>query len=65
MDDIENFLEKYPDELPKKSDIFQKILPEVVNSQALLKGRTQMTILHNDEVYYLRKTRLGKLILTK
>lgn len=65
MSNLENFVEISNQNILKKSDISQKILPEVVTSQALLKGQSQMTILHNEEVYYLRKTRLGKLILTK
>ena len=39
--------------------------PRVVNSAALLEGRSQLAILHNETVYFLRQTRLGKLILTK
>ena len=39
--------------------------PRVVNSAALLDGRSQLAILHNETVYFLRQTRLGKLILTK
>lgn len=39
--------------------------PRVVNSAALLDGRSQLAILHNETVYFLRQTRFGKLILTK
>jgi hemin uptake protein HemP len=39
--------------------------PRVVNSKALLDGRSQLAILHNETVYFLRQTRFGKLILTK
>lgn len=65
MNNLENSSEISGQDLPKKSDHRHKVLPEVITSQALLKGQSQMAILHNDEVYYLRKTRLGKLILTK
>ncbi len=40
-------------------------LPRVVHSTALLDGRSQLAILHNETVYFLRQTRFGKLILTK
>jgi len=43
----------------------QSSLAGPVNSQTLFRGKTQLAILHQDEVYYLRQTRLGKLILTK
>jgi hemin uptake protein HemP len=36
-----------------------------IRSDQLLAGRRQVAIVHNDEVYFLRQTRLGKLILTK
>jgi hemin uptake protein HemP len=39
--------------------------PRVVESSALLDGRSQLAILHNETVYFLRQTRFGKLILTK
>ncbi|MFC4705161.1 MULTISPECIES: hemin uptake protein HemP [Paraburkholderia] len=34
-------------------------------SDALLQGRSHVSIVHNGETYQLRATRLGKLILTK
>jgi hemin uptake protein HemP len=37
----------------------------VLESDALLQGRTHVNIVHNGETYQLRATRLGKLILTK
>ena len=40
-------------------------LPRVVRSDALLGGASQLAILHNDTLYFLRATRFGKLILTK
>ena len=39
--------------------------PRVIHSAALLAGRSQLAILHNETVYFLRQTRFGKLILTK
>ncbi len=39
--------------------------PRVVDSTSLLEGRSQLAILHNETVYFLRQTRFGKLILTK
>ena len=39
--------------------------PRMVSSETLLAGATQLAIVHNETVYYLRQTRLGKLILTK
>ena len=39
--------------------------PRVVTSDALLRGASQLAILHDRTVYFLRKTRFGKLILTK
>ena len=40
-------------------------LPRVVCSDELLAGASQLAILHNDKLYFLRETRYGKLILTK
>ena len=37
----------------------------VVDSTALLGGRSQLAIRHRETVYFLRETRFGKLILTK
>ena len=37
----------------------------VVDSAALLAGRSQLAIRHRETVYFLRETRFGKLILTK
>ena len=39
--------------------------PRVVTSDALLRGDPQVAILHEQTLYFLRKTRFGKLILTK
>jgi hemin uptake protein HemP len=36
-----------------------------LRSDALLQGRSHVSIMHNGETYQLRATRLGKLILTK
>ncbi len=40
-------------------------VPDAVRSEALLQGRSHISIMHNGEIYQLRATRLGKLILTK
>lgn len=39
--------------------------PRVVTSESLLEGRTEILITHGNEVYRLRRTRNGKLILQK
>jgi hemin uptake protein HemP len=39
--------------------------PRVVTSDSLLAGGSQLAILHNQSIYFLRQTRFGKLILTK
>ena len=39
--------------------------PRVVTSESLLGGATQLAILHDRTLYFLRQTRYGKLILTK
>jgi hemin uptake protein HemP len=39
--------------------------PRVISSDSLLAGQSQLAILHNQTVYFLRQTRFGKLILTK
>ncbi len=36
-----------------------------VSSELLLGGKSELKIRHNGELYCLRQTRLGKLILTK
>ncbi|MBL8517941.1 MAG: hemin uptake protein HemP [Betaproteobacteria bacterium] len=36
-----------------------------VSSELLLGGKSELRIRHNGDTYSLRKTRLGKLILTK
>jgi len=38
--------------------------PAVVESQALLGNRQELLIRHGGRIYRLRRTRLGKLILT-
>jgi len=47
---------------PEKSG---KHTHEVVSSQELLGGRSELLIEHQDELYRLRITRAGKLILHK
>ena len=39
--------------------------PRVVTSESLLGGASQLAILHDRTLYFLRQTRYGKLILTK
>ena len=39
--------------------------PAQFDSQALLGDRAEVQIVHGDQVYRLRRTALGKLILTK
>jgi hemin uptake protein HemP len=39
--------------------------PRIINSAALLAGASQLAILHDQTIYFLRRTRFGKLILTK
>jgi len=41
------------------------IAGSALDSTALLQGRSHVSITHNGEMYQLRATRLGKLILTK
>jgi hemin uptake protein HemP len=41
------------------------LTPRVVTSESLLAGASQLAILHDRTVYFLRQTRYGKLILTK
>ena len=41
------------------------VTPRVVTSESLLGGATQLAILHDRTLYFLRQTRYGKLILTK
>jgi hemin uptake protein HemP len=39
--------------------------PRVIRSDSLLAGQSQLAIVHNETIYFLRQTRFGKLILTK
>ena len=39
--------------------------PRVVTSESLLAGASQLAILHDRTLYFLRQTRYGRLILTK
>lgn len=45
----------------------KKTLPaqDCIDSSVLLQGREAISILHHGELYRLRETRQGKLILTK
>ena len=42
-----------------------EILPKTISSEALLGQGKQMFIVHDGQIYQLRITKLGKLILTK
>jgi hemin uptake protein HemP len=50
---------------PRVSQQAPAMTPRVVTSDSLLAGDSQLAIVHNQAVYFLRKTRFGKLILTK
>jgi hemin uptake protein HemP len=54
-----------PDAASAPRDVAAAGTPRVVTSEALLLGDSQLAILHDRTVYFLRKTRFGKLILTK
>lgn len=43
----------------------EEILPKTISSEALLGECRQMFIAHDGQIYQLRVTKLGKLILTK
>jgi hemin uptake protein HemP len=43
----------------------EAVTASTLDSTALLRGRSHVSITHNGETYQLRATRLGKLILTK
>jgi hemin uptake protein HemP len=53
--------EPVADALPEQAGV----TPRVVTSESLLGGATQLAILHDRTLYFLRQTRYGKLILTK
>jgi hemin uptake protein HemP len=40
-------------------------MPESIDTQALMGGKTELRLLHRGQEYRLRVTRQGKLILTK
>jgi hemin uptake protein HemP len=50
---------------PATTETPQPVEPPVLDSVQLLGGRKQIAILHGGEIYSLRLTRNGKLILTK
>jgi hemin uptake protein HemP len=43
----------------------EEILPKTISSEVLLGKCRQMFIAHDGQIYQLRVTKLGKLILTK
>ena len=53
------------DEAGSRSTGMTTATPRVVTSEALLRGDAQLAILHEQQIYFLRRTRYGKLILTK
>jgi hemin uptake protein HemP len=57
----------YPHELADVSKAPERRLrtPEVLQSADLLKGAKEVFIAHGDDVYRLRMTRAGKLMLQK
>ena len=54
-----------PADEPARQHDATTALPRVVASEVLLGGGTQLAILHKQTIYFLRETRLGKLILMK
>ncbi len=44
---------------------FPRLPPRTVSSEVLLGDMRQLFILHDEQIYQLRITKLGKLILTK
>jgi hemin uptake protein HemP len=51
--------------LSLKSRVASAPQPRTVELRTLMRGQTEMQILHRGETYRLRITRNGKLILTK
>lgn len=50
---------------PPRAALARDDRPPQFSSQALLGDRPEVQIVHGDQVYRLRRTALGKLILTK
>ncbi|WP_298866488.1 hemin uptake protein HemP [uncultured Gimesia sp.] len=48
-----------------KPDVKAEIAAEVISSEAILKGNSEVLIQHGDSIYRLRITQNGKLILCK
>ena len=55
---------KRPDEKGRPVTLTDRHTSEVVQSSELLKGGQELLIQHEGRLYRLRRTRLGKLILT-
>jgi hemin uptake protein HemP len=55
--------EESPESFPRKEDA--DIQMRVVRSEDILSGNSEILIRHGNEIYRLRLTRAGKLILTK
>ena len=63
---VDEFLPAHlPEEPPAAQPTFSAEPREAWSSEELLGERTEVRILHNNEVYRLRRTRQGKLILYK
>lgn len=61
-------MNELPDQSGPGEACFRREPPEsglVVSSEDLLRGRQEVMIEHNGDIYRLRHTRQGKLILTK
>ena len=55
--------EESPEDISSKEDA--NIRMRVVRSEDILSGNSEILIRHGNEIYRLRLTRAGKLILTK
>jgi hemin uptake protein HemP len=55
--------EPMPDEGSKPTSFLPE--PRTIRSEDLLRGDKEVVILHEDQLYRLRRTRNGKLILQK
>lgn len=54
-----------PAHVPKPRGVTQKRQEDCLDSQAIFGTRAEILIQHGDQIYRLRKTRHGKLILNK
>ncbi|MDF1745482.1 MAG: hemin uptake protein HemP [Gimesia sp.] len=56
---------KKEESIPVKPDVKAEIAAEVISSEVILKGNSEVLIQHGDSIYRLRITQNGKLILCK